>query len=138
MRASSVLGRMGLNESSWIGFSSLQQLFDHVVSASFDTGLAGVVRVGKSAVDGRLVVDVGESLRSTLGDQTTSFLRVTLRELGWRKNLSLVAAIGNLDAGVETARNGGKVSAPSSVINVMEVRYAEFSEIMLRRKKANE
>ncbi|XP_049524600.1 uncharacterized protein LOC119456933 [Dermacentor silvarum] len=121
-RVPDLLERMSLNKSSWTDFTSSQQLFDHVLAANFRTGLAGLVRVSKdeSAANGLLVVDVGESLQSTLGDHTAWFLSMTLRELDWPKNRSLIAALQSLDARVERARSQVNDSLPLDATSVGE------------------
>ncbi|XP_037517129.2 uncharacterized protein LOC119393988 [Rhipicephalus sanguineus] len=120
--APALLDRMGLNKSLWTDFTSVQQLLDHVVTTNLRTGLAGLVRVskGENSADGPLVMDVGESLHSTLGDHATSFVTVILRELGWPKNKSLIAALQSLDARVETARNQVNDSLPLNATGVGE------------------
>ncbi|KAL1414528.1 hypothetical protein MTO96_007319 [Rhipicephalus appendiculatus] len=105
--AQALLERMGLNKSLWTDFASMQQLIDHVVAANLRTGLTGLVRVskGENVANGHLVLDIGESLQSTLGEHATSFINVILRELDWPKNSSVIAALHDLDARVEIARN---------------------------------
>lgn len=103
--STALLERMGLNKSSWTDLTSMQELLDHVVAANLRTGLAGLVRVSKGESAGPLVLDLGESLQSTLGDHATSFVNVMLRELDWSRNSSLIAALQSLDARVELARN---------------------------------
>ncbi|KAH6930860.1 hypothetical protein HPB50_020064 [Hyalomma asiaticum] len=112
-----LLESMDFNDSLWSGFTSVQQVFGHVVAANYRTGLGGLVRVSKneSAAKGRLVLDIGESIQSTLGDHATSFMSVVLRELDWPKNSSLIAALHSLDARVERARNQVNLSNATGV-----------------------